>query len=602
MKQMRWKSLLYLLVAVLMLFSGFYFGNGPVFAAKSATSQLSLTQRNSIAMLNYLTVLTQEINASKGSRLYLEEVYSNLINNISPNAVDSNTLEQLTGTLDILEDYRMILVKRDRLKYVYEQNCAKAIKALMPEPLNILSIVESRKLPTIAFTILNLAIDSAVSYTSFTEELNIQYLQDRWELDDEESSVLHDSRKNAFAYMVIMVNEQNLPGELALNETYVNEFVVIKNNSNVSQQIQFLESNQKTYQAFGDYWLILAECYYKQGDYQKTLDAISTYLEMDTKIFRKDFGLARVLPLAIAAAKQDEKNVNYVGLADEYGKMILENTNNDDWALRYFVAQAYVDLFSKTNEKAYLQKAYSIILNNVNYLVDNQKEMNSKYLMDLVFTPVPKDATKNVKIDVDNYNRLLKEERKKAIPPVYEPLLLNCDLLFMLAEDLQIADAEKIKIDSILHENGESIFLNPVVDAKYWFFPKDSGGGIAPQVAYKAKELSISAELITGETVIQAQVKNPDAEEPVVIEDWVLDRVERNDKNNLNSFMAIFYSSAAEKYEYQEGAVVTISLLPDDGIDTEKFDFTFTAKQNKKEWWEAVKLWEDAFTFERIDQ
>lgn len=42
---------------------------------------LNDTQLNSINMLNYLVMLTQEINAATNSRLYLEEAYSSLINN-----------------------------------------------------------------------------------------------------------------------------------------------------------------------------------------------------------------------------------------------------------------------------------------------------------------------------------------------------------------------------------------------------------------------------------------------------------------------------------------------------------------------------------------
>ena len=62
---------------------------------------LDPTQRNSISMLNHLAVLTQEINASQNSRLYLEEAYSSLINNTYPNAVDNRTLSQLTNILDL---------------------------------------------------------------------------------------------------------------------------------------------------------------------------------------------------------------------------------------------------------------------------------------------------------------------------------------------------------------------------------------------------------------------------------------------------------------------------------------------------------------------
>lgn len=89
-------------------------------------------QKNSIAMLNYLTVLTQDINDASNNRLYMEEVYNSLISNTYPNAVDQRTQSQLTSLLDTLEGYRMVDVKRERLEYIYEQNKAMAIKSAIP--------------------------------------------------------------------------------------------------------------------------------------------------------------------------------------------------------------------------------------------------------------------------------------------------------------------------------------------------------------------------------------------------------------------------------------------------------------------------------------
>ena len=45
------------------------------------------------------------------------------------------------------------------------------------------------------------------------------------------------------------------------------------------------------------------------------------------------------------------------------------------------------------------------------------------------------------------------------MPPVDEALYLNCDLLFALAEQLDISVDEQKKIDAILHENGEPVFF-----------------------------------------------------------------------------------------------------------------------------------------------
>lgn len=51
-------------------------------------SSLTPTQRNSVNMLNYMSALTQEINASSGNQMFLEEAYSSLVNDIYPNAVE----------------------------------------------------------------------------------------------------------------------------------------------------------------------------------------------------------------------------------------------------------------------------------------------------------------------------------------------------------------------------------------------------------------------------------------------------------------------------------------------------------------------------------
>ena len=117
-------------------------------------------------MLNYLSLLVQGINASSNGRLRLEEVYDNLLNNTAPNAVDEMTLIQLNSILDTLEDYRMVDVKRERLQYIYEQSKAQAVSAAIPNPLVLLSAVQSVSLKDIALTVVYSAVDSVSSYSS----------------------------------------------------------------------------------------------------------------------------------------------------------------------------------------------------------------------------------------------------------------------------------------------------------------------------------------------------------------------------------------------------------------------------------------------------
>ena len=394
-------------------------------------ARLTPQQRNAINILNYLRALAQEIRASSNNRLYLEECYSTLLNNTEPTAVDQATLDEVMSLLDTLEKYRLIAVKRERLQYIYEQNQAQAIRDAVPNPMGLLSAIGSFSLAKLAASVLYMAVDAVTSYQSSSAAADLQYLQDGWQLDDEEATALHNSRKQLFSYMINMVNTFDLQGSLALSEDLVDEFVSWKNNENVVRRIQFLEANRETYEVFGPYWLTLAESYYENEDYDKCLSAIVSYEALEMHIFRKDYDFARALPMAIVSAEYTKDDADYIIIADDYCQKILVNTSNDDWALRYFAAQIYVGLYAKTNDEAYLRKAYDITINNVNYLVDEQRTMNITYLADVVELTAPKGETASAKKEREQYNKMLKEERKTELAPLSEPLCLtvNCSLV-----------------------------------------------------------------------------------------------------------------------------------------------------------------------------
>ena len=399
-------------------------------------SGLDETQLNSIRMLNYLTVLSQEINSSNNSRIFLESAYSSLINNTYPNAVDVRTEAHMEDLLDTLESFRMLTVKRERLEYIYEQNRAQALKAAIPNPMGLLSVVQSGQPLKSVISVIYMAVDSYSSYTAYTAETDLQYLQDGWELDDAAATEVHNTRTMTFSYMLDMVRSNNLPGDYALNEDAVAEFVSWKNNSNVSRRIRFFESNLETYQAFGEYWLALAESYYENGDYEQCLEAVHKYEEINARIFRKDYGYAKVLPLAIVSAREIYEDDEYIAVAAEYLPVITKNTDISDWAICYFVAQTYVDLYAKTTDVAYLDSAYNLMIDVVNELIDEQRELKDTYLADVVKEKIPDDAEKDQKKEIEQYNKMLEETRKTELPPISEPLRICSEMMFALADEL----------------------------------------------------------------------------------------------------------------------------------------------------------------------
>lgn len=532
-------------------------------------------QSNAINMLNYLRALTQEIRASSNSRIYLEECYSTLLNNTHPNAVDQATLDEVMYLLDALENYRMIAVKRERLQHIYEQNKAQAIRDAVPNPIALLSAVHSPDPKAIVSSMIYMAVDSYTSYESSSSAADLQFLIDGWQLDDEESAELHNSRKQLFTYMINMVNTFELQGAHALNEDLVDEFVFWKNNENVVRRLQFLETNLESYKNFGPYWLTLAESYFVSNDYQKCLDAVASYEKLNMNIFRKDYDYAYVLPMLIVSAEKTMDETSYIKTSDIYCQKILDNTDNDDWDMRYFVAQIYIDLNLKSNNQDYLQRAYEIILNNVNYLVDEQRTLNSEYLAEIVEEKAVKGESKDTKKEREQYNKMLKEQRKIELPPVSEPLLLNCEMLFALAEKLDISEYEKEKIEHILHTNNEALFLFNHLDSKFYFDKKqEATDSDLIDVSFTGKEFAIPVKYLSKNTAISVKVDSESVSASYDV--WKLSKVERKEKGNIDSFMAVYRCESAE---FNGAEDITIIVTPDSSNDTKQYIFTYQSEK-----------------------
>ena len=72
--------------------------------------------------------------------------------------------------------------------------------------------------------------------------------------------------------------------------------------------------------------------------------------------------------LPLLAAKNVYSNEEYVPVAERYLDILVNNTENTEWSLKYFAAQMYLDLYAQTQESRYLDRAYTLALNNVSIL------------------------------------------------------------------------------------------------------------------------------------------------------------------------------------------------------------------------------------------
>lgn len=548
---------------------------------------LTKEQRNSIAMLNYLATLAQEINASRNSRMFLEEAYAALINNTNPEEVNELTESHLVDLLDTIEEYRVIAVKRERLEYLYNQNKAQAIREAIPNPMAVLSAATSLDVKRLVASIAYMAVDSISSYNAYNDELDQAFLKDGWALDDEEAAALHESRKYAFLFMIEMVRADNLPGELALSENAVANFVTWTTNDNIVQRLQFLESEEDTYRGFGNYWLARAECYYELKDYENCLEAIEMYKEYQADIFRKDYYLAQIIPKAIAAASEVYSDRDYIAYAEEHLKMLVDNTESNEWALRYFAAQIYLDLYSKTGDIKsgikYLEQAYELTLNNVNFLVNEQKTLTTTYLADVQKVATPEEATKEEKNQIKEYNKVLKENRKTELPTVYEPLLLNCELLFALIEKVDVSSSERAKIDSILGVNGSSVFLTIPLSNRYASTAKK----LDVTATFDKTTFTIPVYCVSANSVIRVTITEGGKNN--VYEDWMVKEVKRSD-DGFNSFVVTYTSESAKDQTWSANSTVMIEIFDEAGSEYAPVVIRFKVSEYSKFIWETVKF------------
>lgn len=607
-KDMFKKSLLKGVVSLIVLASVF---NLPALSLSECKAESEISgnvemdeqQKNAINMLNYVRALVQEINDSSNNSIYLEELYSALLNNTHPNAVDQETLDEVLRLLDDLEGYRMISVKRERLQYYYEQNKAQAMREAIPNPLGLLSAVNSYSKTKLITSLVYMAVDSVANYQTASSQAEIEKLQEGRSLDEEGAKILHNSQKSLFSYMINIVDMYGLDGNLALNDDLVKEYVSMKNEANVARKITFFEDNEKKYQAFGPYWLTLAECYYEKGEYAKCLEAINSYQALNVNIFREDHKLAQVLPLAIISADEELVGVNHLEKVEEYCELILENTSTNNWDLRYFVAQTYIDLFARTEDYGFLEKAYNIAHENVNILVEEQLELNKQYLAEIREEKVPEGASKEQKKEINSYNKQRKEARKTELIPIYEPLILNCDLLFSLVEELAKTDDEKAEINSILHDNEGELFLIPELDSWYSFEDAGEESEIVYEIAFNGKELVIPAVCVYENSEIKVKIVGADT---VEYTDWVVKEVERGKNNDLAEFKVTYVSDSAKEAEYAGNECVTVKVITKSGMELEPIEASFNVIRDKRvsvldnwDWLDEASDWSDVISFER---
>lgn len=563
--------------------------------AKKAEEEKKLAeQMNSFSMMYYLAITAEDIRTSKNNRLILDEIYTSLLNDINPGSIDETTQDHLQNLRDIIKAYINVNTKRERLQFIYNQQKAAAIRSAVPNPLAVLSATNAMDWKKLAMNVVYTAVDSYTNYKNASENADIQFIMSGWDLDDEELATVQKNRDRAFDYMVDMVQEYGLDGKLTLNEKSIEKFAEICNIESAPERIRRLNSEKETYQLLGNYWLELADCYFETSQYDKCLECVENYQNLSTGIFRRDYNYAQILPKAIVAAQNTYSGKKYETVVSGYAKDLLDNTekSKEYWSTRYFAAQAYLDLYAKTNKKAYIEQAYEIAYDNVTILLKEQRDINATYLNDVVEVTVTEPdyryLTEKEKKDKKNqfneekkqakaYNESLKKARKTELPSIYEPLSVNCELLFALADEMKISSKDKSDIEAILQSSTNGTFLSKPVNDFYSFNNLNS----KYSASVTKDEIIIPANLLTAESEIRLTIK--DGNTTKTINDCSIKKVERKG-NDISSFSAYISSDQFGKQTWSKDAKLTITIKYND-VYGKEYSMNYKVSEYVSHWY-----------------
>lgn len=511
-------------------------------------------------MLNYLATETRVINSSKNNRLVLEEIYTKLINNTNPSIVDETTKDYLQTMLDIIENFRVITLQRERLKYIFENQQAQAITQALPNPLYLLGARDKNPLSLIA-TVAAMTIDSVFKFQNAANTAELDFLKGNWELDDKESAELHRLRSRAFGYMIDTARINTLSMTDTLNERSIDNFVNYTLDENLQRRRQTLENNRALYVKYAPYWIVLAETYYDLGLYRECINAVTQYESVYAPILRKDSDLARILPKVIVAISNVYgTNATYLNLTKTYLERLVSNTTEAEWALRFFAAQTYISMAGVDNRRQNLTAAYDLLVGNVTYLSREQEYLLDKYVKPIDET-IPRGTSKEKEKQMKDMIKKLKNIRKSEEPPLHEGLVTNWQTLFAIMKELNISSQERNRINTIV----DKAFLIPEFRHIYFSEP------------YKSDEVSLSLgwflgtefNLVLPVTYLSKNMKwsililNNEYEE-VECSDWTynLTKIDRKNSGNIANYAAELniYAITSPKIEKKERYRIFIDL------------------------------------------
>ena len=295
------------------------------------------------------------LEADENNRVVIEELhFQDLLPTM--NQYSRDYYAEFNAQLSAL---RLVEVQRDRLQYLYEKKQESIIKSLMPNPLAIATVTFStRNLLSSIIAVAGTALSSINSYASQADVIELEYIQQNWELDDQETLALDALSTNLYLYKCDIGSSLGIERNQALSSDDLRSFVRACNESSPSVRYSRLSRMESRLNSLPDYWREMATAAYELKHYDECLSYLSRYEEHYVPVFFHDNNHASAMMIkAYCILENDtttDRLANLVTVAEE----ILENIQDEDWTRYMFCAGLFEELYSETGDLTYARKAY----------------------------------------------------------------------------------------------------------------------------------------------------------------------------------------------------------------------------------------------------
>ena len=310
------------------------------------------------------------IEADDNNRVVIEELH---FQDLLP-TMNKYTRDYYATFNNQLSALQLVEVQRDRLNYLYEMNQENLIHSLMPNAVSVATVAFStRNILSSIIAIAGTALSSISSYASQEDLIELEYIQQNWDLDDQEKMALDALASELYLYKCDIGSSLGIGREQALSSSDLKDFVDACNESSPATRYSRLSRLESRLNTLPDYWREMAKAAYELERYAECLSYLEKYEEYYVPIFFHDNDHASAMMIKAFCIMETYEGDDKVHVLNSIADEILENIQDSDWIRYIFCAELFDDLYVQFGDIEYLQKAYDCY---ISVLYSKIKEFN----------------------------------------------------------------------------------------------------------------------------------------------------------------------------------------------------------------------------------